>query len=141
MGPCAGVDYDSPFVLSHSRLQHIYHVHWATLCQSRLYPPVRYLDLASVHVVVRRNSGIKRIHSIWSYTNYFPSVTVILCLTCFKEELIFSDINLNVFAWDRNMRSAFRYYMDNMNEIFQSTFPRCCLVDKKNLAKNCLRSS
>jgi hypothetical protein len=38
MGSYAGVDYNlTPYV--HSRLQHIYHR--ATLCQSRLYPPVR----------------------------------------------------------------------------------------------------
>ncbi len=41
MGPFAGVDYN----LTLCPLQHMYHGHghWATLCRSRLYPPVRDL--------------------------------------------------------------------------------------------------
>ncbi len=41
MGPCAGVDYNLIVCRLQSRLQHMYHWEWATLCQSRLYPPAR----------------------------------------------------------------------------------------------------
>ncbi len=40
MGPYAGVDYNLTLYPLRSRLQHIYN-RQATLCQSRLYPPVR----------------------------------------------------------------------------------------------------
>jgi hypothetical protein len=42
MGPYAVVDYNFTLCRRQSRLQHMYHGHghWATLCQSRLYPPV-----------------------------------------------------------------------------------------------------
>ncbi len=43
MGPYAGVDYNPILCRLQSRLQHMYHGHWATLCQSQLYPPDRDL--------------------------------------------------------------------------------------------------
>ncbi len=41
MGLYARVDNYLTVCPLQSRLQHIDHGHWATLCQSRLYPPVR----------------------------------------------------------------------------------------------------
>jgi hypothetical protein len=44
-GPYAGVDYNLTLCPLYSRL----HLPWATLCQSRLHPPVRAFDLLRPH--------------------------------------------------------------------------------------------
>ncbi len=41
MGPYAGVDFKLTLCPLQSRLYHIYHGHWATLCQSQPYPYAR----------------------------------------------------------------------------------------------------
>jgi hypothetical protein len=40
MGPYAGVAYNLTLFPLQSPLQHIYHGHWATLCQSQPYNPM-----------------------------------------------------------------------------------------------------
>jgi hypothetical protein len=59
MEPYAGVDYNLTLCPLQNRLQHIYHGHWATLCQNRPEPYARVdfipqsgtLDLGSVQYI------------------------------------------------------------------------------------------